>query len=81
MPNPNNAGEDDACKLEVKRNNKFEEGACNIHKTLNAEKTTLGGKKKRNSINEQAFLTIIAEIQDCESKIISGAIKSRISTC
>ena len=73
MPNPNNAGEDDACKLEVKRNNKFEEGACNIHKTLNAEKTTLGGKKKRNSINEQAFVSSNTNIM---TSIASSSQKS-----
>lgn len=77
MPNPNNAGEDDACKLEVKRSNKFEEGACNTHKTLNEEKTTLGGQKNRNLNNEQAFLTTKAEIQDIDSKTISYTIKLR----
>ena len=52
LPNPNNASED-ACKQELKRSNKYEEGACNIHKAHNAEKITLGGQKNEIFNEEQ----------------------------
>ena len=69
MPNPNNARED-ACKQELKRSNKYEEGACNIHKAHNAEKITLGGQKNEIFNEEQVYSSVKAEKQDFEAEII-----------